>query len=54
MQTIEDIVYAALSHGVKDELYKEVSKIKDKPGAPSELTEVYQKAYDNVVKNKKK
>ena len=49
MQTIEDIVYSALSHGKRDELYKEVSKIKTEDGSPTELIRVYEEAYRRVV-----
>ena len=34
---------------VKDELYKEVTKIKNSKGSPTELLEIYQKAYETVV-----
>ena len=49
MKTIEDIVYSAISHGAKDELYKEVTKIKNSKGSTTELLEIYQKAYETVV-----
>lgn len=49
MQTIEDIVYSAISHGAKDELYREVAKIRNSKGSPTELLEIYQKAYETVV-----
>ena len=49
MKTIEDIVYSAISHGAKDELYREVGKIRNSKGSPTELLEIYQIAYDNVV-----
>jgi len=51
MQTIEDIVYSALSHGKRDELYKEVSKIKKEKGSPNELFRIYEEAYKRVVIN---
>ena len=49
MKTIEDIVYSAISHDAKDELYKEVTRIKNSKGSPAELLEIYQKAYETVV-----
>lgn len=49
MKTIEDIVYSAISHGAKDELYREVAKIRSSKGSPTELLEIYQKAYETVV-----
>jgi hypothetical protein len=51
MQTIEDIVYSAISHGKRDELYKEVGKIHEEGGSPTELIKVYEEAYRRVVKN---
>jgi len=49
MQTIEDIVYSALSHGKRDELYSEVKKIKKEKGSPTELLRIYEEAYSRVV-----
>lgn len=49
MQTIEDIVYSAISHGAGQELYKEVGKIQKEEGSPTELIEVYEEAYRRVV-----
>lgn len=49
MQTIEDIIYSAISHGARDELYKEVGKIQKEQESPKELIEVYEEAYRRVV-----
>ena len=49
MKTIEDIVYSAISHGKRDELYSEVKKIKKEEGSPNELLMVYEEAYRRVV-----
>jgi len=49
MQTIEDIVYSAISHGAGQELYKEVGKIQKEADSPTELIEVYEEAYKRVV-----
>lgn len=49
METIEDIVYSAISHGRRDELYAEVGKIKDEEDSPVELIKVYEEAYRRVV-----
>ena len=49
MQTIEDIVYSALSHGKRDELYSEVNKIKKEKGSPNELLMIYEEAYRRIV-----
>ena len=49
MQTIEDIVYSAISHGARDELYKEVGKIQKEDNAPTDLILVYEEAYRRVV-----
>jgi len=49
MQTIEDIVYSAISHGKRTELYEEVGKIHNEDNAPTELIKVYEEAYRRVV-----
>ena len=49
MQSIEDIVYSAISHGCKDELYREVKAIKEEKGSPTNLIDVYAEAYKRVV-----
>lgn len=49
MQSIEDIVYSAISHGCKDELYREVGKIQKEKGSPPNLLDVYALAYERVV-----
>ena len=49
MQTIEDIVYSAISHGAKDELYEEVGRIQKEDNAPTELISIYEEAYRRVV-----
>ena len=49
MQTIEDIVYSAISHGKRDELYEEVGKIHNEEDSPTELRKVYEEAYRRVV-----
>ena len=49
MQTIEYIGYSAISHGAKDELYKEVGRIQKEKDAPTELILVYEEAYRRVV-----
>ena len=49
METIEDIVYSAISHGARDELYAEVGRIQNEQDSPKELIEVYEMAYRRVV-----
>lgn len=49
MKTIEDIVYSAISHGKRDELFSEVGKIHDEEDSPNELIKVYEEAYRRIV-----
>jgi len=49
VKTIEDIVYSAISHGARDELYNEVGKIQKEDNSPTELILVYEEAYRRVV-----
>ena len=49
MQSIEDIVYSAISHGCRDQLYREVNVIRKEKGSPTNLLDVYALAYERVV-----
>lgn len=49
MQTLEEIVYAAISHGKRKEFYEAVAKIRDNSDTPTDLSSIYQEAYDQVV-----
>ena len=49
MSNIEDLLYSAESYGKRDEMFKEVKKIREKNSKLS-LEEQYQQAYQNVMK----
>ena len=49
MSNIEDLLYSAESYGKRDEMFKEVKKIREKNPKLS-LEEQYQQAYQNVMK----
>ena len=53
MSNIKDLLYSAESYGKRDEMFKEVKKIREKNSKLS-LEEQYQQAYQNVMKNEKK
>jgi len=51
MSNLEDVVYIAIKHGVRDELFKEVTKLKAKDQyMPLDL--IYEKALQKLLKNK--
>lgn len=49
MSTIEELVYSALEHGKRNDLFDEVSKIKQE-NPNMLLQDVYDKAYQQVMK----
>ena len=49
MQTLEEIVYAAISQGKREEFYEAVAQIKETSDTPTDLSIIYQQAYDQVV-----
>ena len=49
MKTIEDIVYSAISHGKRDELFNIVDEVRKEEGSPTELKDLFQEAYNRVV-----
>ena len=49
MSYIEDLLYSAEAHGKRQQMFKEIEKIKSKNPKLS-LEEQYHKAYQNVMK----
>ncbi len=49
MSSIEDLVYSAHEHGQRENLFKEVAKVKEESPRMA-LEDVYQKAYQQVMK----
>lgn len=51
MSQLEDLVFSAIEHGKRDQLFIEVGKLRQLPGGERrKLQDIYEEAYQTVMK----